>query len=150
MNPIVRPWRQVLDFKGRATRTEYALFHVTAIVGMIVLELLSVAIVAAAGAGGADRSQPSTAAIVVSMIFGLVFFVGFFAFLIGHIAIGVRRLHDHGEPGIRYLLTFIPLIGFIFWLMMVFTRGDDYENDYGPDPRQPDQIAVEELGAVFE
>ena len=148
MNPIVRPWRQLFDFRGRATRTEYALFHVTAILLFIAYELV-IGLGALIFLDGPVPSQPGPASIALTMIVGIVSFALFVLVLIGHISIAIRRLHDHGEPRLKYLLTFIPFIGFIFWIMLVFARGDDCENDYGPDPRQPEQIGVDELGSVF-
>lgn len=148
MNPIVRPWRQLFDFRGRATRTEYALFHVTAILLFIAYELV-IGLSAMMFLDDLTPSGPGPVSIVVTMIVGLVSFALFAVVLIGHISIAIRRLHDHGEPWLKYLLTFIPFIGFIFWIMLVFAKGDDCENDYGPDPRQPEQIGVDELGSVF-
>jgi len=148
MNPIVRPWRQIFDFRGRATRSEYALFHVTAILLFIAYEVL-VGLIAAIFLRGSVPSQPGPVGVAMTMILGIVSFALFVVVLVGHISIAIRRLHDHGEPWLKYLLTFIPFIGFIFWIMLVFAKGDDYENDYGPDPRQPEQIGTEELGSVF-
>ena len=148
MNPIVRPWRQVFDFRGRATRTEYALFHVTAILLLIAYEVLS-ALIRLVFFPGAATSQPGPAHIAFAMIVGVGLFALFVVVLIGHVSIAIRRLHDHGEPWLKYLLTFIPFIGFIFWIMLVFSKGDDFENDYGPDPRQPEQVSADELGSVF-
>lgn len=148
MNPIVRPWRQVFDFSGRATRTEYGLFHITAVVGFFGMSFLSGITQALLGQPG-TQSAGSIVSMAIVTILAIVSVVGLLAAIVGHFSIAIRRLHDHGEPGIKYLMTFIPLIGFIFWLMLVFTRGDDYENDYGPDPRLPEQESVETLGSVF-
>jgi len=148
MNRIMRPWRQVFDFSSRATRTEYGPFHITAVIGFFGMSFLS-------GLAQALLGQPGTqsAATIVSLaivtILAIASVLGLLAAVIGHVSIAIRRLHDHGEPWVKYLLTFIPFIGFIFWLMLVFTRGDDYENDYGPDPRLPEQESVETLGSVF-
>ena len=147
-NPVLGPWRQVFDFRGRATRTEYALFHVTAILLLIAYEVLS-ALMRLVFFPGAATSQPGPAHIAFAMIVGVGLFALFVVVMIGHISIAIRRLHDHGEPWLKYLLTFIPFIGFIFWIMLVFSKGDDFENDYGPDPRQPEQVSADELGSVF-
>ena len=147
MNPFVRPWRHLFDFRGRASRTEYGLFHITAVVAYIVLGILPVMMIDFHG--GRQDADPGPLAIGIISILGLLSMVLFFAALIGHLSVTVRRLHDQGEPWLRYLLTFIPFIGFIFWLILVFARGDDYENDYGPDPRLPEQESVETLGSVF-
>lgn len=148
MSPFIRPWRQVADFSGRATRTEYGLFHITAVIGFFGLTFLSVILRGLLGQpdiGSAlgIMSSAVTLLLALASVFLLV------ATLIGHVSIAIRRLHDHGEPGIKYLLTFIPLVGFIFYLMLVFSRGDDFENDYGPDPRRPEQDSPETLATVF-
>ena len=148
MNPIMRPWRQLFDFSGRATRTEYALFHVTAILLFIAFEVL-VRLIGQVFFPVAATSQPGAGRGAFAAMLGLVSLVLLALVLIGHVSIAIRRLHDHGEPWLKYLLTFIPFIGFIFWIMLVFAKGDDCENDYGPDPRQPEQIGVDELGSVF-
>lgn len=148
MNPIIRPWRQVFNFSGRATRTEYGLFHITAVIAFFGMSFLSAITQALLGQPGTESAGPIASMAIVGVL-AIVSFLGFFAALIGHFSIAIRRLHDHGEPGIKYLMTFIPLIGFIFYLMLVFTRGDDYENDYGPDPRLGEQESVETLGSVF-
>ncbi|MDB5676551.1 MAG: hypothetical protein JWM65_3533 [Sphingomonas bacterium] len=148
MNPLVRPWRQVFDFSGRATRTEYGLFHITAVIAFFAMSFLSGITQALLGRPGTESAATIVSMAIVTIL-ALVSLLGFLAALIGHISIAIRRLHDHGDPGIKYLLTFIPFIGFIFYLMLVFARGDDYENDYGPDPRLGEQESTETLGSVF-
>jgi uncharacterized membrane protein YhaH (DUF805 family) len=148
MNPLIRPWRHLFDFKGRATRTEYGLYHITAIVLFIALQLLFAGINAGLTGGHPESANGDPVAMVVTMVGAVAILLAMPLLYIGHIAISLRRLHDHGEPGIKFLLTFIPLAGIIFWLMMVFTRGDDFENDYGPDPRQP-EAAGNQLDGVF-
>ena len=144
----MRPWRQLFDFRGRATRTEYALFHVTMIFLYIAFEGLNYGLMSLSGPGPI-KAQPGLMVLILAGILAIFQILMILAFLIGHISIAIRRLHDHGEPGVKYLLTFIPLIGIIYWVMLVFTKGDDFENDYGPDPRQPVQPSVDELSSVF-
>jgi len=148
MNPLIRPWRQFFHFKGRATRTEYGLYHLTATLLFITLEFVFVSINVGISGGHPDTIPRSTG-LMIGMINAVIVLVIIPLFYVGHIAIGVRRLHDHGEPGIKFLLTFIPLAGIIFWLMMVFTPGEDFENEYGPNPRKPEQIGQGDLGGVF-
>lgn len=149
MNPFVRPWRHLFDFNGRASRTEYGLFHITAIVAYIVIGILPVTMLDVRGSPSGHHADPGALAVGIMVILGLLSMALFFAALIGHLSVTVRRLHDQGDPWVKYLLTFIPFIGFIFWLIMVFKPGDDFENDYGPDPRLGEQESVETLGSVF-
>lgn len=54
------------------------------------------------------------------------------------IAVGIilarRRLHDLGQNGWLSLLMWVPLVGLIFWLWLVFGPGDAQSNEYGPPP----------------
>jgi uncharacterized membrane protein YhaH (DUF805 family) len=47
---------------------------------------------------------------------------------------GRRRLNDLGHSGWFILLTFIPIVNFVFGLYLVFARGDEANNEYGPPP----------------
>ena len=50
------------------------------------------------------------------------------------IAITVKRLHDMGRPGRHFLFMLIPIVNIIFGLQLLFTPGDEGDNEYGPDP----------------
>ena len=50
------------------------------------------------------------------------------------IAITVKRLHDMGRPGLHCLFMAIPLYNIFFGLKLLFTPGDEGDNEYGPDP----------------
>ena len=54
------------------------------------------------------------------------------------IMLGIRRAHDLGHSGWFLLLTFIPYIGIVFGLYLLFKRGDQGSNKYGP-PSPPDR-----------
>lgn len=83
----------------------------------------------------------------VGMVFGVLYFVYAFAVLLPNIAVLVRRLHDVNKSGWFYFVAFIPLIGAIWLLVMLFTEGDSGENKYGQDPKQIyDQ--TEEIGQI--
>ena len=153
MNPLIRPWRQLFNFTGRATRTEYGLFHLSFIGLWIAVEVLMIGILSVAGVGPgspppAQNAAPNIVVMVIAGLFSILWLVSLLAFFIGHISVSVRRLHDHGDSGFKYLLTFIPLAGIVFWAIMVFTPGNDWENEYGPDPRHP-TLSDGELGGVF-
>jgi uncharacterized membrane protein YhaH (DUF805 family) len=149
VNAFVRPWRHLFDFRGRASRTEYGLFHITSFGAYFVVCILPVTMIDFRGSPSAHPADPGPLAIGIMVILGLLSMGLFFAAVIGHFSVSIRRLHDQGESGIKYLLNIIPFIGFVFWLIIVFRPGDDYENDYGPDPRLGEQESVETLGSVF-
>jgi uncharacterized membrane protein YhaH (DUF805 family) len=45
-------------------------------------------------------------------------------------------MHDHEKSGLLLLLIFIPAVGAILGVIMLLYPGNDYENLYGPDPRE--------------
>jgi uncharacterized membrane protein YhaH (DUF805 family) len=85
----------------------------------------------------------SIAAGIVISIFGHGFFAGLLkalyslfclAVLIPGLAIGVRRLHDIGKDWVWLLIGLIPVIGWI-WLIVLFCQSSEaQENEYGPVP----------------
>ncbi|MBR6734341.1 MAG: DUF805 domain-containing protein [Kiritimatiellae bacterium] len=62
--------------------------------------------------------------------------VGFFALLMiwPIYSYAVRRLHDMNISGIWLLVAWIPPIGLVLALMMLFRGGTDGPNSYGPKP----------------
>jgi len=58
--------------------------------------------------------------------------------LVPGLAVGVRRLHDGGKSGWMMLISFIPLIGGIWFIVLMATDIDSGANKYGPNPKQVD------------
>ncbi len=56
------------------------------------------------------------------------------ALFIPNIAMTMRRLHDIGKSGWWILICFIPVIGFIWLLILMAKAGDRGANAYGEDP----------------
>lgn len=53
------------------------------------------------------------------------------------LATSVQRAHDRGKSGWWVLITLIPIVGAIWWLVdLGILEGQDGPNKYGPDPRQ--------------
>jgi uncharacterized membrane protein YhaH (DUF805 family)/Tfp pilus assembly protein PilE len=63
-----------------------------------------------------------------------VFAIMEIALLVMTIGFMVRRLHDMDRSGWWSLLVIVPLANLILWLFLVFARGSDGENSYGPPP----------------
>ena len=103
------------QFSGRAQRMEYWSFTLVSFVVQI-----------------------GVVSIVSSRIFGDLFtfimFIVFFGLLIPHAAVGVRRLHDTNRSGWWILIPLIPLIGGIWFIVLCCFKGDEGENQFGPDP----------------
>ena len=78
------------------------------------------------------------AAIIDRLIgtFPLLYLLFALAVLLPNLAVTIRRLHDIDKSGWSILFGLIPLIGGIILLIWYLKRGDNGENNYGPDPLQ--------------
>ncbi len=72
-----------------------------------------------------------------SFIVTLVFFVvAVIVWLIG-LSLSVRRWHDLNKSGWWILVNAIPVLGWIYTLVMLgFMPGDQGSNNYGPPPKE--------------
>ena len=108
--------KNYVNFEGRARRTEYWSFQLWSFIFSFVISF-TVTII-----------DPSLS--IISTLFSL-------AILIPGIAAAVRRMHDVGKSG-WYVL--IP----IYNLIITLTPGDQGTNQYGVDPKNPEN----ELDAI--
>src|SRR5687768_13485080 len=131
---LLRPWRCAFDFSGRATRREYWLFLV---------QLYGAAFALMMVAGMVSRTEAGAEA-GIDLAALLVILVG----IIPYLSASVRRLHDHDKSGWLFLLALIPLVGWIFFLIMMLTPGTQGENGYGEDPRERG-LSGEAAAAIF-
>jgi uncharacterized membrane protein YhaH (DUF805 family) len=53
----------------------------------------------------------------------------------GSTGVTVRRLHDTDKSGWWAALSFVPLLGLIWWFMLGFSAGTRGPNRYGPPER---------------
>ncbi len=58
--------------------------------------------------------------------------------LIPSIAVSVRRMHDIGRSGAWILISLIPILGWIWYIVLSIRSGDEGSNEYGPDPKTED------------
>ena len=101
-------------FSGRARRKEYWMFIlINAIIALIIM-----------GIG----QQIGTYGFILSLIYSL-------AILLPSLAVSVRRLHDIGKSGWMILITLIPIIGGIWFLILTIKEGEKGANQYGEDPK---------------
>ena len=101
------------SFSGRARRKEYWMFLLFNMIFAIV-------------AGIADSILGTS---------GGIYLVYLLAIIIPSWAVSIRRLHDVGKSGWFALITLIPLIGGIWYIILMCTDGDQTENTYGPSPK---------------
>lgn len=119
MDWYLKVLRQYADFSGRARRKEYWMF--------VLFNILFATILGVADQG-IGTFNDLTGYGMLSGIYTLVI-------LIPAIAVGVRRLHDVGKSGWMLLIGLIPLIGFIWLLVLFVTDSDLGTNKYGPNPK---------------
>lgn len=105
--------KKYADFSGRARRQELWMFVLcNALVEAVVLTL--------------------------DVVLGAMFIlcaVYTMAIVLPAIALTVRRLHDLGKSGWWYFIGCIPLIGWIWMLVLMATEGQPHENAYGQSPK---------------
>jgi hypothetical protein len=53
------------------------------------------------------------------------------------LALAAKRFHDVGKAGWSCLLLFVPLVGLIAFIYLLFARGEDRDNQYGPGRSAP-------------
>ena len=110
-------YKQVLnkysDFDGRSTKAEYWYFMLYNIIIAILIAILGIII------GDA----------------GILYVLYLFITFIPQLAVSVRRLHDIGKSGWIFLVSLIPLIGFLWMLILFTTDSDSGVNKYGPNPK---------------
>ena len=101
------------NFRGRARRKEYWMFFLFNVLFVFV----------------------TTAIDLVLGIFPLLYVIYILAIIVPSIAVFVRRMHDVGKSGWWFFIGFIPIIGTIWLLVLLFTDGVTGENSYGPSPK---------------
>ncbi|MDF3061843.1 MAG: hypothetical protein K0S06_1952 [Microvirga sp.] len=106
------------NFDGRISRQPFW-------IGTLVLWAASIALSILAGI---IVGSASTAMMLIQLVIGL-------AFLVPSLAVAVKRFHDRDKSGWWVLIIFIPLIGFIWYLVELgFLPGTPGPNRFGPDP----------------
>ncbi len=113
MNPIQSiqsVFRNYINFRGRAQRSEFWWFLLFSAISQAVLNLIP----------------------FVGEIYGL-------AILLPSLAVWARRLHDINRTAWWLLLMLLPVIGWIVLLIWAIMPGTSGPNRYGPNPLQPQQ-----------
>lgn len=107
-----------LDFNGRIRRMGWWIAGIAvSIVSSIVREIL----------GGDD---PNFILAIPAVLFAILFWVV-------SLSLSVRRWHDLNKSGWWLLVNLIPIIGWIYSLIMLgFMPGDQGSNNYGPPPKE--------------
>lgn len=76
--------------------------------------------------------------IIVGFIVNWIPFVGWLislALLVPTLAVSWRRMHDIGKGGGWWFINFIPLVGFIIWIVLAI-KPSEGDNRFGKTPGQ--------------
>lgn len=68
---------------------------------------------------------------VAGIIFSLSWFALWCITICSCLAVSFRRLQDVGKPGVWALIQFVPIVGFIIFLVFA-CQDSDADNEYGP------------------
>lgn len=73
---------------------------------------------------------------LATFIIGCIPFVNFLGVLliVPSLAVSWRRMHDIGKGGGWWFINFIPLIGFIWFIVLAATKGEPTANRFGDAP----------------
>lgn len=102
-------------FTGRASRAEYWYFVLFNVIISIVLGIID---------GMLSGGQGSN---TLGSLYSLAVFIP-------GIAVGVRRMHDINKSGWMLLVSLIPIVGWIWAIVLLATKGDTSKNQYGEVP----------------
>lgn len=110
-----------LTFTGRASLSEYWWFILFTVIVSFAFGIL----------GALFITPDGTTPLWVDIISWLVWLVLF----LPSIAVSVRRMHDIGKGGGWIFINFVPLIGWIWFIVLAATPGQPGDNRFGPMPR---------------
>lgn len=105
-------------FQGRARRREFWYFHLfnaLFIIGLSILDSILFGI-----------------SITEYGLFYSIYILGVF---IPSLAVAVRRLHDVEKSGWFLFIILLPIIGAIWYFILMVSEGTGGENKYGADPK---------------
>lgn len=121
MEWFMKVLRQYADFEGRARRKEFWMFTLFYTVFSMAAALLD-------GQMGTEYGDEPFNGGFLSSAFSLALFIP-------SLAVSVRRLHDISKSGWYLLLWLLPIIGWI-WLIVLYCQDSAHgENEYGPNPK---------------
>ncbi|MEG0144112.1 MAG: DUF805 domain-containing protein [Akkermansia sp.] len=131
MKKFVTCMKKYATFSGRATRSEYWLFYLWAIIFSVIPTILgSISMGLGNEANLSLLKGLGVLLMILSYLISLALFLPSFA-------VCVRRLHDIGKSGTYILLGLIPLVGSIILLIFACTDSQKGTNQYGISEKYP-------------
>jgi uncharacterized membrane protein YhaH (DUF805 family) len=124
MEWFLMAWNRAADFDGRSRRKEYWMFTLFNCLVCIALMIPYMAFA---------RTGIGTFCLILLFAYEL-------ASTVPTWSCSVRRLHDIGKSGWWLLIYLIPLVGLIL-IVFFALDGEPGNNEYGPNPKSPQQPA---------
>lgn len=122
-------FQKYADFSTRSSRSEFWWFQLGYLLMFVpVLIILGLATFLFVDGVGDDASDSLMGLIILAVVLGIIIM----GTIIPQIAIFVRRLHDVGHSGWLYLLTMIPYVGTIAWVVFGVLESQPKANKWGP------------------
>jgi uncharacterized membrane protein YhaH (DUF805 family) len=118
--------KRIANFEGRARRKEYIIVAGIQFVGFWLLEITA--------ALGITFHIAIVQQVAADAALGYLLLMA-----IPLVAVSVRRLHDMNVTGWVYLAAALPGAVILMWIGLAVVPGTSGKNDYGRDPRAPDQ-----------
>ena len=125
-------FNQYATFSGRARRSEYWYFQLFNFLTTILI-------------GAIAFFSFKESAVFIILLYGLVV-------MLPSLALVVRRLHDIGKSGWYYFVSFIPIVGSIWILVLLATDSQYGPNEYGLNPKglgnedEEDETQINQIG----
>ena len=127
--PQVQP--QLGMFERRTGRLAFLLGVIYSLTPLITPALLQLVLRAAIPSSNGNTTSPNALSAIVNVMSLLVGFAGVILFIPVFVSSYVRRLHDINQSGLLTLLLFVPILGQILILYLLFAPGTQGTNKYG-------------------
>ncbi len=113
----IKNWRR---WEGRSRRRDYWMFT---LVNFIITSILSV------------LTLVLTDVFAFHIIMVFAYWVYVILSIVPSVSVTIRRLHDINKSGYYFFVQLVPLIGSIWFIILMATVGDYGPNKYGEDPK---------------
>jgi uncharacterized membrane protein YhaH (DUF805 family) len=126
MEWYLKAFKNYAVFNGRASRKEFWMFVLFNMIFAFIAVILDSIL------GSSDNN---TGYGIFSSLYTL-------AIILPSFSAEVRRLHDIGKSGWWIFISFVPLIGSIWLLVLLSQEGNQGENQYGADPKESYNVQI--------
>lgn len=130
MSDYINVLKKFNVFSGRSARKEFWWFMIVNLV--IMLCIMAIIFTLSFGKPGGGNAG----------IFGALPFLYSLIILIPAIAVGIRRMHDIGKSGWWILISFIPYVGGVIFLILAAIDSQPGSNQYGQNPKESTMMSI--------